>query len=77
VAIADVFDALTSARPYKKAWTVEAALQMIEDGAGKHFDPGLIQPFKAALPDMLKIMAQYAEENGALPDLDFTKPGAI
>ena len=77
VAIADVFDALTTARPYKKAWTVEAALEMIEEGAGKHFDPGLIQPFKAALPEMLLVKAQYAEENGALPDLDFTQPGAI
>jgi hypothetical protein len=32
-----------------------------------------MQPFKAALPEMLKIKAQYAEENGALPDLDFAK----
>lgn len=71
VAIADVFDALTSARPYKKAWTVEAALQMIDEGAGRHFDPGLMRPFKAALPEMLKIRERYAEEHGALPDLDF------
>jgi putative two-component system response regulator len=77
VSIADVFDALTSERPYKKAWTVEAALQTLKDGAGKHFDPGLIQPFMAALPEILKIKTQYAEENGALPDLDFTKPGAM
>ncbi|MEN9377791.1 MAG: hypothetical protein RL710_2948, partial [Pseudomonadota bacterium] len=70
VAIADVFDALTSVRPYKKAWTVEAALQMIDEGSGKHFDPGLIQPFKSVLPEILKIKAQYAEELGALPDLD-------
>ena len=60
-------------RPSKKAWPVDAALQWIYEGAGKHFDPGLIQPFKAALPEMLKIKAQYAEENGALPDLDFAK----
>jgi len=71
VAIADVFDALTSARPYKKAWTVEAALQMIDEGAGHHFDPGLMKPFKSALPEMLKIRDRYAEEHGALPDLDF------
>lgn len=71
VALADVFDALTCARPYKKAWTVEAALAHIEKGAGTHFDPGLIQPFRSALPDMLHIMARYTDENGALPDLDF------
>jgi putative two-component system response regulator len=72
VAIADVFDALTSERPYKKAWSVEDALALIEEGAGKHFDPGLIAPFKQALPEMLKIREKYAEENGAPLDLDFT-----
>jgi putative two-component system response regulator len=77
VAIADVFDALTTERPYKKAWTVEAALELIDESAGSHFDPGLSAPFKSALPAMLQIKSQYAEENGALPDLDFTKPGAI
>ncbi len=73
VAIADVFDALTSERPYKKAWTVEAALAMIDEGAGAHFDPGLMVPFRQALPEMLKIKERYSEEKGALPDLDFTQ----
>jgi putative two-component system response regulator len=72
VAIADVFDALTSARPYKKAWPVADALALIEEGAGKHFDPGLMSAFRQALPEMLKIKEQYSEEHGALPDLDFT-----
>lgn len=71
VAIADVFDALTTARPYKEAWSVEAALKMIEEGAGHHFDPGLMPALEAALPEMLKIKEQYSEEHGALPDLDF------
>ncbi len=71
VAIADVFDALTTARPYKKAWTVEAAMALIEDGAGKHFDPGLLPALHQALPEMLKIKERYAEDKGALPDLDF------
>jgi putative two-component system response regulator len=73
IAIADVFDALTSVRPYKKAWSVEAAVAMIQEGAGSHFDPGLMAPFAAALPEILRIKAQYAEEHGALPDLDFAK----
>jgi putative two-component system response regulator len=73
VAIADVFDALTSSRPYKKAWTVEAAIEMIDEGSGKHFDPALIGHFKTALPEILKIKEKYAEEHGALPDLDFAK----
>ena len=46
------------------------ALAHIEASAGQHFDPALIAPFKAALPQMLAIQARYAEENGALPDLD-------
>jgi putative two-component system response regulator len=72
-AIADVFDALTSDRPYKKAWAIEDAVRIIEEGAGTHFDPGLIGPFKAVLPEMLKIREKYAEEHGALSDLDFHK----
>jgi putative two-component system response regulator len=70
VAIADVFDALTSARPYKPAWTVEAALAMIDEGSGRHFDPGLIAPFKTALPEMLTIRDRYAEERGAVADTE-------
>jgi len=66
VAIADVFDALTSDRPYKKAWSVEDAVCEIEKCAGTHFDPGLIEHFKAVLPEILKIMEQYAEKHGAL-----------
>ena len=70
VAIADVFDALTTERPYKKAWTVENALQMIEEGAGQHFDPGLMPAFRQALPEMLKVKEKYSEDKGALTDLD-------
>lgn len=42
VAIADVFDALTSKRPYKKAFTFEESVQMIIEGSGKHFDPNIV-----------------------------------
>lgn len=66
VAIADVFDALTSARPYKEAWSVDDALAMIDAGAGKHFDPGLLQPFKAVMPEILEIKERYAEERGSV-----------
>jgi hypothetical protein len=41
VAVADVFDALTSERPYKKAWTLEAAVDFLKANAGSHFDPAL------------------------------------
>jgi len=73
VAIADVFDALTSDRPYKKAWSVEAAAREIEKCSGTHFDPGLIEPFNAMLPEIVRIMEQYADKHGAMNDLDFIK----
>ncbi|MGA2452564.1 MAG: HD domain-containing phosphohydrolase [Solirubrobacteraceae bacterium] len=47
VAVADVFDALTSDRPYKPAWPVERALAEIQDGAGSQFDPEVVAAFLA------------------------------
>lgn len=65
VAICDVFDALTSPRPYKRAWTVAEALAEIEQGSGTHFDPRLVEVFKQVLPKIVEIRAHYAEQ--ALP----------
>lgn len=62
VAIADVFDALTSVRPYKKAWAVEDAVQLLETEKGKHFDPELVDLFITQLPAVLEIKERYAEE---------------
>lgn len=45
VAIADAFDAITTPRHYREAWPVDAALQEIRTGAGRHFDPELAQAF--------------------------------
>ncbi|TNE46660.1 MAG: response regulator [Deltaproteobacteria bacterium] len=53
-AIADVFDALVSERPYKEAWPVEDALEEIRRSSGSHFDPGLVEAFFLALPDILQ-----------------------
>lgn len=61
VAIADVFDALTSARPYKPAWSVERALELLSDQRGKHFDPQLIDIFMAHLDEVLAIRVQYQD----------------
>ncbi len=44
-AIADVFDALTSKRPYKEAWSFEEAIEILEEGRGTHFDPLLLDAF--------------------------------
>lgn len=58
VAVADVFDALTSARPYKAAWPVERALQLLRDGAGSHFDPVCVDGFLAQLEAVLVTKAR-------------------
>jgi putative two-component system response regulator len=60
-ALADVFDALTSVRPYKKAWTVEAAVDLIKDNSGKHFDPALVEMFLQELPGIVAIRERFAE----------------
>ncbi len=52
--IADVFDALTSVRPYKSAWPVERAIDLIESESGRHFDPDVVEAFQAALPEILQ-----------------------
>lgn len=61
VALADVFDALTSARPYKKAWPVQEAIDFINEQKGKHFDPELVELFNANIEEILKIRDTYAE----------------
>jgi len=55
VMLADVFDALTSERPYKKAWSDEAAIEEITQGSGTYFDPQLVLAFQKALPQILEI----------------------
>ena len=52
VAVADVFDALVSDRPYKKAWTVEAAANFLRENAGTHFDPACVAAFLAGWDDV-------------------------
>ncbi|ADL56245.1 HD domain-containing phosphohydrolase [Gallionella capsiferriformans] len=62
VAIVDVFDALTTERPYKKAWSVEDALALINRESGKHFDPALVGLFMKILPAVLEVKHRWAEE---------------
>jgi HD-GYP domain-containing protein (c-di-GMP phosphodiesterase class II) len=62
VAVADVFDALTSRRPYKEPYEIERAVEIIEKDSGKHFDPKVVQAFKKALPEIIKILKKYGVE---------------
>ena len=62
VAITDVFDALTSNRPYKTAWAIDQALDLLTAEKGRHFDPELVDLFLAALPEIIEIIKQYQDQ---------------
>lgn len=61
VAIADVFDALTSKRPYKDAWSIEQAIEYLLDQRGKHFDGELVDTFLMCIDEIKAIMAQFKD----------------
>ncbi len=62
VAVADVFDALTNERPYKKAWPVEDAIDYVREAAGGHFDPHIVPVFLDLIPRVLSIKKRWDEE---------------
>ncbi|MNL63190.1 Cyclic di-GMP phosphodiesterase response regulator RpfG [compost metagenome] len=59
--MADVFDALTSERPYKQAWTVDRAAATIKEGSGSHFDPACVEAFFQQWDEVLAIHAAYPD----------------
>lgn len=61
VAVSDVFDALTSARPYKQAWGITETLQYMRGQKGLHFEPRLIDLLEQHLPEILAIRQRWAE----------------
>ncbi len=63
VAIADVYDALTSVRPYKPAWPVADALVYMEQQAGQHFDPRLVEMLARNREDVLAIGERFADQS--------------
>ena len=66
VAVADVFDALTSDRPYRPALSVEEALSIVEAGAGTHFDPEVVDAFTSSLDHILSVRAHAYGEHTRL-----------
>jgi two-component system response regulator RpfG len=63
VAIADVYDALTSVRPYKAAWPVQEALAYMEQHAGAHFDPQLVEILGRHREEVLSIGERFADQS--------------
>jgi putative two-component system response regulator len=62
VAVADVFDALTSDRPYKLRWTLDDALALLRDGRGSHFDPQCVDAFLGALDEAQAIHHRFKDD---------------
>lgn len=62
VAVADVFDALTSDRPYKAAWTVDETAEFMKKGRGEHFDPICLDLFFGAWAEVVAIHLKYRDE---------------
>jgi putative two-component system response regulator len=61
MAVADVFDALTSRRVYKPPMAMDEARQIIVDGRGHHFDPDIVDAFSAGFDDFVEIARKYCE----------------
>jgi len=76
-AVADVFDALTSERPYKKAWSVEESVEFIKANSGSHFDPDYVELFVNSMGDILKIRKLYADLEGEVSDLSLHRNIAL
>jgi putative two-component system response regulator len=62
VMIADIFDALISERPYKKAFPLDKALDIMKEGKGRFFDPDLLETFLENLAVFLKIMDEFRDD---------------
>jgi PAS domain S-box-containing protein len=67
-AIVDVFDALTSDRPYRKAWTVEKTVAHIREGAGSHFDPAIVEKSLELLVKNFEQQAAIEKKKGQKPE---------
>ena len=59
--MADVFDALTSARPYKQAWTMGQAMDHLAEQAGRHFDPACVRAFELRIDGVATIVRELGE----------------
>lgn len=62
VAIADVFDALLSKRPYKEAWPIDKVVEEIKSQSNRHFDPAVVEALLNCLPDLIAINAKWRED---------------
>ena len=69
-AIADVFDALTSKRPYKEPFSIEKSFSIIQEGRGTHFDPQVVDAFFSITAEILAIKERFSSEDASLQMTD-------
>jgi putative two-component system response regulator len=72
VAVSDVFDALTSARPYKRAWELDRARDFLIDNSGNHFDPDCVDAFLKVWDEVLRVREQIGIDH--CDSDDFNEP---
>lgn len=72
VALADLFDALSMARPYKQPWPLDAILAAVDAGAGRHFEPVVVAALYRELPQLLALQRQWQDR----PDAGASGTGA-
>ena len=65
VALADVFDALTSRRPYKEPWPLDKTIAHLQEQAARHFDPTLVERFLSRMPEIERIMRRWGDDGAA------------
>jgi response regulator RpfG family c-di-GMP phosphodiesterase len=67
VAVADVYDALTSTRPYKQPWSMDQAVAFLQEHSGGHFDPRCVDAFLAEMDQVQKIMLEFQDHQDPDP----------
>jgi response regulator RpfG family c-di-GMP phosphodiesterase len=68
VAVADVYDALTSSRPYKPAWSEQEVLDYLRSQRGKHFDPALVDAFLGVHDEALRVQREFWDADPVEPE---------
>jgi putative two-component system response regulator len=76
VAVVDAFEAMTTTQFHRDPMTIEQATREIVNGAGKRFDPKIVEAFLKALPDMRKVHASVSDQLQDIIDLDFSATAA-
>jgi putative two-component system response regulator len=73
----DVFDALTSKRPYKQPWTIDEAVRHIDEGSGTQFDPDVVALFHDSLDAVLEIKRRFSDRRPTVETFETQAPQTV